>query len=259
VGPYKDGLRQNGDPRFFYAMMGFGSIFMLVALRMLQVVLAGAANARRRKEAPVSRKRPWTTDHPWKPEAMDPEYGGEMGGAILGRIAFFALIGFFNIALGSPSWFLKLIVLFFDLFALLIVYDSIQKIVQALRRIRAQMKWTSFPAFVGGRLEGTLTIRPDLRVNGPVKATLRCVQDELTSSGEDAPTLEPFVTYNQVQKIPPAGDRLQELSLGFDVPKDLPGTRLGRENAIYWQVAFEIPVFGPDYEAVFLAPVYDGD
>ena len=110
---------------------------------------------------------------------------------------------------------------------------------------------------MGGRLEGTLLVRPTLRVNGPVKTTLRCVQDTRTSSGaEDVSSLEPFAVYRQIQEIPPPGERLDTLSVTFDVPPDLPGTRLDREEATYWQIAFEIPVLGPDVEAVFLAPIY---
>jgi hypothetical protein len=257
VGPWRDGLRSNGDPRFFLAMMAFGTVFMLVASRMLQVVLASEANARRRR-VPMSHKQPWTTDHPWRPEGMDPDYGGQTGGTILGRIAFFAFIGLFNLALASPSYLLKLIVLVLDLFALLILYDSIQKIVQSLRRVRAQMRWLTFPAFVGGRLEGTLLLRSALLVNGPVKATLRCVKDEHEIGSEGgAPGLEPFAIYRQIQEIPPPGERLETLSLTFDIPRDLPGTKLDREEATYWQVAFEIPVLGPDVETIFLAPVYE--
>ena len=256
VGPWRDGLRSNGDPRFFLAMMAFGAVFILVASRMLQVVLAGEANHRRRKK-PMSNKQPWATDHPWRPEGMDPDYGGQTGGTILGRIAFFAFIGLFNIALGAPSYLFKIIILVFDLFALLILYDSIQKIVQSLRCVRAQMRWLTFPTFVGGRLEGTLLLRSALRVNGPVKATLRCVKDEHEMSSEGGvSSLEPFAIYRQIQEIPPPGERLDTLSVTFDVPPDLPGTELDREEATYWQVAFEIPVLGPDVEAVFLAPIY---
>lgn len=257
VGPWKEGLQSDGDPRFFLAMMAFGTVFMLFASRMLQVVLAGAANTQRLKK-PMNHQQPWVTDYPWKPEGMDPDYGGQAGGTILGRIAFFAFIGLFNLALGSPNYVVKAIVILLDLFALLILYDSIQKIVQSLRRVRAQMRWLTFPTFVGGRLEGTLFLRSALRVTGPVKATLRCVQDAREiGSGGDGNSLEAFSIYRQVQEIPPPGERLTTLSVTFDVPPDLPGTRLSCEEATYWQVAFVIPVTGPDVETVFLAPVYE--
>jgi hypothetical protein len=257
VGPWRDGLRENGDPRFFLAAMAFGAVFMLVALRMLQVVLTGTQNAARRKQRPVSHKKPWTTDYPWKPEGMGPDYGGQAGGSILGRIAFFALIGLFNVALGSREPLLIIIVIVFDLLGLLILYDSLRAMVQAARRVRPTLRWITFPAFTGGRLEGVFTLRPALRGQGPVRATLRCVQDERTQgSSEDVSSIEPFTVYEQKLEIPASG-KIGELPLGFDVPPDLPGTRLGREEAIYWQVALQIPIAGPDFETVFLAPIYE--
>src|SRR5690349_22751151 len=48
-GPYKEGLRENGDPRFFYAAMAFGTVFVLFALRMLQLALTEAENKSRKK------------------------------------------------------------------------------------------------------------------------------------------------------------------------------------------------------------------
>lgn len=257
VGPWRDSLRENGDPRFFLAAMAFGAVFMFVALRMLQVVLTSTQNAARRRERPVSRREPWTTDHPWTPEGMAPDYGGQTGGSILGRVAFLAFIALFNIALGSPEILLKVIVAVFDLLGLLILYDSLRAMVQAARRIHPTMRWTTFPAFTGGRLEGVLTLRPPLSVQGPVRATLRCLQDEHTqSSSEEVASLEPFMVYEQKLEVPASG-KTGELPLGFDIPADLPGNRLGREEAIYWQVALEIPIAGPDFETVFLAPVYE--
>jgi hypothetical protein len=256
IGPWRDGLRANGDPRFFLAMMAFGTVFMLIALRMLQVVLTSTQSAARRKERPVSGQEPWTTDHPWKPEEMGPDYGGQAGGSVLGRVAFLALIGFFNLALGSREPILIIIIIAFDLLGLLILYDSLRALVQAARRVRPGMRWTTFPAFTGGRLEGILTVRPALRVLGPIQATLRCVQDAHTQGSEGVSAMEPFVIYEQKVEAP-AGGEIGELPLGFDVPPDLPGTHLGWEATIYWQVALQIPIAGPDFETVFLAPIYE--
>jgi hypothetical protein len=118
------------------------------------------------------------------------------------------------------------------------------------------MRWITFPAFTGERLEGVLTVRPALRVQGPVLATLRCVRDEQGGeSSSESVSLEPFAVYEQKLEVPAAGE-IGELALGFDVPPDLPGNHLDREKAIYWQVALRIPIAGPDFETVFLAPVY---
>jgi hypothetical protein len=57
-------------------------------------------------------------------------------------------------------------------------------------------------------------------------------------------------------EFPVPGDRLKEVAIAFDIPEDLPGTDLGRPDAIYWQLALRIPVVGPDEELAYLAPIY---
>jgi hypothetical protein len=248
-GPYKQGLRGDNDPKSFLGMMAFGAVFLLVALRMLQIVLNSASQRGRRDEI---RKRPWESDHPWRPDGQGPDYAGNSGGFFLGLVAFLGLLGLFNLVFTSPSpWLLRGIVLFFDLVGLLFLLDALRQAWQAIRHGRPRMRWTTFPAFLGNPLEGVFQIRPALRLNGPVKATLRCVKDE---SGEAA---EPFVIYQQVRELDAGGDVLRELPVFFNVPPDLPGTHLNRAQATYWQVLLQVPVTGPDFETVFLAPVYE--
>ncbi|MFP5287195.1 MAG: hypothetical protein ACLGI9_15760, partial [Thermoanaerobaculia bacterium] len=64
--------------------------------------------------------------------------------------------------------------------------------------------------------------------------------------------------YKQVVEIPAGEGALKSISFAFDVPPDLPGTNLGTERATYWQVGVEVPVNGPNFDSVFLAPVYEG-
>src|SRR5689334_6534401 len=71
-GPYAESLQVHGDPRFFLAAMAFGSVFFLIALRMLQIQLTGAQSKVRRKQQGVSPEHPWTSDYPWRPEGMAP-------------------------------------------------------------------------------------------------------------------------------------------------------------------------------------------
>jgi hypothetical protein len=121
------------------------------------------------------------------------------------------------------------------------------------------MRWTTFPAFLGGRLEGTLLVRPAQYVFSALQVRLRCVQDERNERHPEDAGLEPHVIYEQSFEAVPPGETLTELPLSFQLPEDLPGTHLDRAEATYWQVAVRIPVTGPDIEAVFLAPVYERD
>lgn len=252
-GPYVESLRGSNDPRSFLGIMAFGAVFFLISLRMLQIQLTGAKGKERWKRPDWDRKLPWTADYPWRPQGMPPDYSAPGSGLVLGRVAILSFFGLLNMVFLSPSpWTARAIILFFDLFGALILLDSLHKMWQSLRHPRPSMRWTTFPAFLGGRLEGVFAVRWALRVQGPVRATLRCVQD--AGSGGDR---EPFSIYEQVQEIPPAGTRLKELPVAFEVPPDLPGTDLGRPDATYWQVLVQIPVAGPNFETVFLAPVYE--
>jgi hypothetical protein len=259
VGPWKEALRENQDPRFFLGAMAFGTVFFLVPLRMLQVILTSGQNEKRRAKRPADPRQPWASDHPWRPAGMEPDYSADPGGSVLGRVAFLALIGLFNIALASGETFLVVLILAFDLLGLVLLFDSLLKVWHRIRNVRTRMRWTTFPAFLGGRLEGIFTVRPGQHVMTSIQVRLRCVRDEWTERRtQDGRTsaLEPYVIYEQSFELLPPGETLDELPLAFDLPADLPGTDLGRNEATYWQVALRIPVTGPDVEAVFLAPVY---
>jgi hypothetical protein len=256
-GPYKEGLRENGDPRFFLGAMAMGSVFFLVALRILQLALTGAQNeSRKRGDA----KQPWTWDYPWSTQWMKPDYSGSGAGTFLGRVAFLALLGLFNVAWVSGMLLFKIIISIFDLFGLLIVYDSVQKIVQWIRVRQPVVIWSQVPAFLGERLEGRIAFARRVAAQGPAKVTLRRVEDdwvERPASDRSGGTreLQPFALYQQEQEVALSGDS-DVVDFAFDLPRSEPGTDLGKAEAVYWQVLVSVPVLGPDLEAVFLAPVY---
>jgi hypothetical protein len=171
------------------------------------------------------------------------------------RAAALAAIALANLALLTSSHLLQNLALVLDLFGVAVFFDFALRLWHTLRRPR--MRWTTFPAFVGGKLECVFVPCPVLEPVGAVRTVLRCVRDQRTiqpDSGE--PVLEPTVLYQQISEVNIVEDRLKELPLAFDLPGDLPGTDLAPEEATYWQVALRIPVVGPDFETVFLAPVY---
>ena len=260
VGPFKEGLRENGEPAFFLGAMAFGTVFCLVTLRILQVVLAETGNKARKKKGPKG--EPWTWDYPWRQDWMPPDYTGGGSGTVLGRLAFLALLALFNAVWASPSWLLKGIVALLDLFGLLILYDTFQKVYQWMRFRRPVVIWETLPAFPGGQLQGRVAFARGVRAAGPPRLTLRCVRDEWVTSGSGknrTKQLEPQAIYRQTIEIPlpgPPGEPLDAIDFAFGVPADQPGTDLSLSEAVYWQVLVDIPLPGPNVDTVFLAPVY---
>ncbi|HEX5716680.1 MAG TPA: hypothetical protein VF179_11025, partial [Thermoanaerobaculia bacterium] len=256
VGPYKEGLRENGQPTFFYGAMAFGIVFILMALRMLQVALADKG----RRELPPrkERKAPWTWDHPWSQDWMRPDYGKHVGDTLLGRVVFFAMVALFNAAWLTGEGFVYLILIVLDLFALVVLYVTLRTAFQSVRYRTPVVIWEKIPVFTGNLLQGRIAFPRDMRAMGPTRLSLRCVRDEQVSEGGPA-NQQPVAIYRETQEIPlpgEPGEPLDALSFSFKVPDDLPGTNLVKKEPIYWQVVVRVPVAGPDLEVAFLAPVY---
>ncbi len=258
VGPYKEGLQAKGDPAFFIAMTAFGTVFFLIFLRLFGINLAAARNAARPKGDP---KAPWTWDFPWSTEWMKPDYAGGGAGMLLGRFAFLGLLAMMNVAWAAGP-IAKIVIGVLDLFGLLILYDSVQKVLQWLRIRHPVVIWPKIPFFCGGTLEGRVAFSRSVSAQGPAKVTLRRVQEtwELISSGKGSSTstqrqLAPFVVWKETREFP-LGGASDLLDFEFQIPPGQPGTELTEDEATYWQIEVIVPVLGPDIETIFLAPVY---
>ena len=198
-------------------------------------------------------KEPWTSDYPWQPNGQNADYALGQGLALRGRIIALALIAAANIGLASSLAIVRDLTALLDVLGIVLLGDTLLRIYQSGRR--THMRWTTFPAFVGGRLDAVLVARPILEPIGDVRAVLRCVRDERHVRGEEV-FLEPMVIYQQISELAVVEEKLKELPVSPSRSADLPGTDLGREDAVYWQIALRIPVVGPDVETVFLAPIY---
>ena len=212
--------------------------------------LVQESRARQRLYVPTRSASP---ADPWRPQGQMPDYTPRTRHALPARAAAVVLIGALNLLLPMASPALEAAILVVDLAGLIILFDTLNKLWQAFSSRKPLLRWTTFPAHTGGRLEAVLVARPSPEVIGPVLAVLRCVRDELVEGEGRVPT----EIYSQTAELDVPGERLKEVALTFEVPSDLPGTDLDREDAVYWQIAVRIPVFGPDLELVYPAPVYD--
>jgi len=243
------------DPAFYLAAMAFGGVFILVAFAMMRIVLTAQAASRRLGERPAGQGPPWTWDHPWRPDAMGPDYETR-GSSTLGTLAVLSLIALFNIALGTAPWLFKIII---SGVRRLRSADSLQlgddphqrRTIQAADDRVAHVSGALRPA-VGGHGP----VRRPIDATGPASVTLRCLRD--TPRHVHAEHEGPAEAGVDLPRDAPVrlARTLSSLAIAFQVPSDLPGTDLGREEAVYWQVVVQVPVSGPDFQGVFLAPVY---
>lgn len=184
---------------------------------------------------------------PWRPQGQKPDYTPEERHFLPARAAALVVIVALNFLLPSGTPLLLL-----DAVGLVLLLDTLNKLWYAFWTRKPLLKWVTFPAHVGDRLEAVLVAKPSPEVIGPVLAVLRCVQDQMMEGEGRVPT----EIYSQTAEFDFPGERLKEVTLSFEIPPDVLGTDVDREDAIYWQIAVRIPVIGPDLELVYPAPVY---
>lgn len=234
----------------------FGAIFALAGIFVttfgIKMMLGMAA-------APAPRDgAPWTSDNDWDSSGATPDNPGGGFGTAVGRLIFLVFIGFLNILwtvkmTGSGRLIVALVVGLFDLLALLVVYDTLRKMVQAIRVGTPRLAWRTFPFFTGGRFEAVFQTSRPMRPNGPPKVTLRRIEQH--SGGSQS--VQSFEAWSSEQALTAfAEGTMTSFPVQVDVPADQPGTDLSNAECTYWQLLVTVPVAGPDVEAVFLLPIY---
>jgi hypothetical protein len=223
---------------------------------------------------------------------MAPDYATSYATVVVNSIVVAAVVGFIAVMtavwlyiLGRPPipgepppspWGWVLVGIFDVLGVLIIVgngYAVAKRLMQARRLGRIRVKWHTFPSTPGEQLKATLLTQKRVEATGPIRATLRCVQDvlEVRESGSvrvngritrryQQETLNPHAIYSETQDLAAStGSARSSFDLEFNIPADLPGTDLSAREPTYWQIVVKVPLSGPDLNAVFLAPVYDRD
>ena len=125
-----------------------------------------------------------------------------------------------------------------------------------LRYGRSKLEFSNFPYHIGRPLEATLRITRRL-ANTEVQVELRSVQDRvvLRGSGEnERQEVQAYALYRERQTIPL--DAQASTRIHFALPSDLPATNLREDPAHYWELVVSATRAGPDFQSVFLVPVY---
>jgi hypothetical protein len=232
--------------------LAWGSLFSFGSLWMFRLALAQAETERRARGGDL----PWTWDHPWRPEWMAPEQQ-PWSGLILSRLAVLGLVAVVNVIDWEKGCGPRGIVLGVDALGLVLLYDSVRKLVQWIRFRHPIVTWVSLPAFLGESLEGRLSFARPVRPSEPPQLTLRCVREEVERNG-GTEQRRVFRIYSQTQTLPLGGEPVDYLDFAFDLPDPVSSlaTELHAKEPVYWQLLVKVPVAGPDLEARFLAPVY---
>jgi hypothetical protein len=242
----------------------FGAIFGLAGLLVSSIgiknILDGAA------PPPARGGEPWTGDNDRDPKGARPD-GAQVGGvaAFFGRLFFFVFIGFLNILWTVPMQaggrvVVAIVLGLFDLVALAVLVEMIRRVVQAARVGSTKLAWRKMPFFTGERFDAVFQTSRTMHPNGPPTVTLRRIEQRNDVEPRDgvAAGLHAYEAWSTTKALPEfAEGAMTSFPFSIDVPASQPGTDLSTRECTYWQLSVNVPVKGPDVQAVFLVPIYE--
>lgn len=231
------------------AFAGSGSMLGLHATRSL---------LRRRRVAERRGREPWFVDHAWDPRGVSDGVGERIASQLAGLALFAVFLVPFNwVAFGSGEgrWFVRAIVGLFDLFLLLGAGTVLYRLLQAVKYRGSRLLFRRFPFHPGEEL--LVGFRG--RVCGPIRATLRFVEERFERRGSGSNRSVQLVVYEHValtRSFQCAGSGAP-VELTFEIPDD--GglvTALSGKPVRYWELLVESPQPGVDFRTTFPLPVY---
>ncbi|MEO8432148.1 MAG: hypothetical protein ABI592_11615 [Acidobacteriota bacterium] len=251
----------------------FGAVFMLAGLF---VTTLGVKTVIRKSGGRAPRGgAAWTSDNDWDPAGAIPEDSAGGFQAVVGRLVLFLFVGLMNILWTVPMppgarVIVSLVVGLFDLIALLVLFDTLRKMVQAVRVGTPRLAWRTFPSFTGSRFEAVFQTTRAMRPTGPPRVTLRRIEQRSSAASDDADeaprsrtagsaaSMQAYEAWSSEKTLPDFGQgTMTSFPIAIDVPAREPGTDLSKDDCTYWQIVVHVPVAGPDIEAVFLVPIYE--
>jgi hypothetical protein len=218
---------------------------------------------------------PWQWDHPWDRYGSRDTSIRALVAAVFSLviISLFAVMfdtAFFNsrspIRLtftfpfvempdSVPGWYglVPLVfILLLNILLIWLVWNLAHKIAHALKYRGAQVRFETFPYFIGSPMQLTLVLPP--KEFQSVKAELRCIEQVLMRDSSDEASFETVQIYSAREEL-----QASQQTIRFDLPDDLAGTNFAEHPYRYWELVVQAAARGVDYSSEFLIPIYRRD
>lgn len=160
-----------------------------------------------------------------------------------------------------PGCFVHLATVVLDLVATGVLVRAIFLLARFRRFGSGELRFDRFPFHPGETFEARLKTRRPLPATGALIITLQCVKESVETQGSGRNRSSSDVStriYSEERRIERDGVRehAPEIHLRFQLPSGEYGTDFNTQYPRYWELTVRDEVFGPDYFAVFLIPVF---
>lgn len=210
---------------------------------------------------------PWRRDYPWPLHYMPDDSSRSLRYHGVGLLLLAAFIVIFNGLLFSGlvpfhhllegnNWVPVFATATFDLAFVLLLGFLVYRFLQRWRFGRARFYFEEGPPYyLGGELVGTFEGNPKLAQATRAEALLRAVEEYLLPSPDGTSSQVMRALYED--RTPLTFDAGGMAHIRFPLPADGPETCLSDVPTRYWELVVHAEFPGPDYEGVFLMPVYE--
>ncbi|MDH4038037.1 MAG: hypothetical protein OEX18_06185 [Candidatus Krumholzibacteria bacterium] len=202
-------------------------------------------------------------DHPWNPAGERSRPWPRAGKAILGAAFLTVFLSMFNWWAWGPEGpgMVKVVVTIFDLILVLVWWQAVVRVGQALKFASSRVVFDRFPY----SLDKPVAIRwiPPRGVGPSTKGefTLRCVEEfyEERGSGKDR---SKHLVHEEICAETQAFDHTQSFAPGrpvefrFTLPEGAPSTALSALKPVFWEFEVKLGMPGFDFEEQYLIPIY---
>jgi hypothetical protein len=254
-GSIAEGGKLNFPP---FAVVALGACFVMAGLSFVVYGLIGVV--KRRGVAALKARypdQPWMVDYPWDRKGGQDEAPGEAGRTlwfVTYMVVF--LVPFHWVAFFSRErpFVFQLVTLIFDAVIAALLGRVVYLVARRIRYGPSRIALASFPIAPGTTAELLLDGLSPLTRALPIRATLRCVEErfEVRGTGKNRSRVSvPYELYRDETTVAPGAS-----SVRFELPENVPGSRLAAVPPRYWELDLAAEAPGVDFGARFLVPVY---
>ena len=240
-----------------------GVVFFLAGVFLLFHGIDGIQRKSRMKKGKhLSPRRPWMWDYEWEPLGISENKKKEVMSAFIATVVYTLFLSPFNWwAFFSeeitPFW-LKGVVILFDLIILLVAYEFIRKLSQYLKYGDSRLRFKEFPFFLRGKMIVSLTGAPTQF--DVMTMNLRCIEEayEVRYSGrKKSEEVICYQLYGEEKVLRSHNVGGSKILMEWLLPDDPEYTTLLSERpARFWELEIKAETKGVDYESRFLLPIY---
>ena len=157
----------------------------------------------------------------------------------------------------APGW-VSLLILIFPLVGFFLIGAAVYEAMRIFRYGKSFLRLAAVPGVVGGELSGVVVVPECLRIQGPYRVALACIQQQTHHRGGETETRSVALWEDSRLIDQTLGDKVgqQGVPVRFIIPSGERPTDSKDDQPVSWKLTLEAKVFGPDYKAEFEVPVF---